>query len=336
MVWSSLEHMQRRDFIKVITGSAIAWPLAARAQQGEAMRRIGVLMPNTADDREGQVRPAAFVQELQRLGWIDGRNVRIETRWGGGDPDRYRRHAAELVALAPDAIVVNTSPIVAALQLATSTIPIVFVGVVDPVGAGFVATLARPGDNTTGFALFEFGITGKWLALLKEVAPGVTRAAVLRDASTAAVGQLGAIQAAAPSLGIELRPLDVRNEAALDRAVAEFARAPNGGVIVVASTPALVHRRQIIALVNRLRLPTVFPFSYYTMDGGLISYGPTPHESFGAAAGYVDRILKGEKPSDMPVQALTKYELVINLTTAKTLGLTVPPSLFARADEVIE
>jgi putative ABC transport system substrate-binding protein len=329
--------MQRREFITLLGGAAAAWPITAHAQQGERVRRIGVLLPNTADDPQGLARIASFVQELQRLGWADGRNVRIETRWGGGDSDRSRKQAAELVALAPDVILVNTSVIVAILQQATQTIPIVFVGVIDPVGGGFVASLARPGGNTTGFALFEFGVSGKWVALLKEIVPGVTRAAVLRDPSTAAgVGQLGAIQAVAPSQGIELNPLDVRNETALERAIAEFARKPNAGVIVAASPSAQVHREQITALVARYRLPAVYPFRYYAAAGGLISYGPNQDVGFAPAAGYVDRILKGEKPADMPVQAPTKYELVINLKTAKALGLVVPPSLLARADEVIE
>jgi putative ABC transport system substrate-binding protein len=299
------------------------------------MRRVGVLLPNAADDPAGQTRLTLFIQALQRLGWTDGRNVRIETRWGGGDADRFRKFAAELVALAPDVIVVNTSVIVAIVQQATQTVPIVFVGVIDPVGAGFVASLARPGGNTTGFALFEFGISGKWLSLLKEIAP--SRAAVLRDPSTAAgIGQLGAIQSVAPSLGIELNPLDVRNEAALEGAVAEFARKPNGGVIVAASPTSQVHRKQIAALMARHQLPAVYPFRYYVTAGGLISYGPNQDVGFAPAAGYVDRIFKGEKPADLPVQAPDNYELVINLKTAKALGLAMPPAVLARADEVIE
>jgi putative ABC transport system substrate-binding protein len=278
-----------------------------------------------------------FTQALQRLGWTDGRNVRIETRWGAGDADRFRKYAAELVALAPDVIVVSTSVIVAILQQATQTVPIVFVGVIDPVGAGFVATLPRPGGNTTGFALFEFGVSGKWLSLLKEIAPGVTRAAVLRDPSTAAgIGQLGAIQVMAPSLGIELNPLDVRNEAVLEGAIAEFARAPNGGVIVTASPQAQVRREQVTALMARHRLPAVYPFRYFLDAGGLISYGPNQDAGYAPAAGYVDRIFKGEKPADLPVQAPDKYELVINLKSAKALGLAMPPAVLGRADEVIE
>jgi putative tryptophan/tyrosine transport system substrate-binding protein len=330
-------YVRRRDFIKVIAGSAAAWPLAGRAQQGERMRRIGVLLPTTGNDPAGQVRLALFTQALQRLGWTDGRNVRIETRWGGGDADRYRKYAAELLALAPDVIVVNTSVVVAIFQQATQTVPIVFVGVIDPVGNGFVATLARPGGNITGFALFEFGVSGKWLSLLKEIAPNVTRAAVLRDPSTAAgTGQLGAIQAVAPSLGIELNPLDVRSQAALEGTIAEFARAPNGGVIVTASPVGQVHRKQITALMARHRLPAVYPFRYFVDVGGLISYGPDQDVGYAPAAGYVDRILKGEKAADLPVQAPDKYELVINLKTAKALGLAMPPAVLGRADEVIE
>jgi putative ABC transport system substrate-binding protein len=271
------------------------------------------------------------------LGWTEGRNVRIETRWGSGDADRFRKYTAELLALAPDVIVVHTSVILATVQQATQTVPIVFASVIDPVGAGFVASLARPGGNITGFALFEFGVSGKWLSLLKEIAPSVTRAAVLRDPSTAVgMGQLGAIQAVAPSLGIELNPLDVRNEAALEGAIAEFARAPNGGVILTASPTGQVHRKQIAALMARHRLPAVYPFRNYVDVGGLISYGPNQDAVFAPAASYVDRILKGEKPADLPVQAPDKYELVINLKTAKALGLAMPPTVLSRADEVVE
>jgi len=313
------------------------WPLAARAQQSDRVRRIGVLLPSTADDPAGQARLSLFTQALQRLGWTDGRNVRIETRWGSGDPDRFRKYTAEMLALAPDVIVVHTSVILATVQQATQTVPIVFVSVIDPVGAGFVASLARPGGNITGFALFEFGVSGKWLSLLKEIAPSIARAAVLRDPSTAVgMGQLGAIQAVAPSLGIELNPLDVRNEAALKGAIAEFARAPNGGVIVTASPTAQVHREQITTLMARHRLPAVYPVRNYVDVGGLISYGPNQDAAFAPAASYVDRILKGEKPADLPVQAPDKYELVINLKTAKTLGLAMPPTVLGRADEVVE
>jgi putative ABC transport system substrate-binding protein len=294
-------------------------------------------MNATADDRDGQARVIAFVQALQELGWTDGRNARVDIRWGAGDAERYRGYAAELIALAPDVILAPTSGVVAALQRATRAVPIVFVGVIDPVGAGFVASLARPGGNTTGFAAFEYGISGKWVALLKEIAPGVTRAAVIRDPSLAAgIGQLAAMQAVAPSLGVELSPLDVRDDSELERAIAAFAHAPNGGVIVAAGPAANVRREQINALVVRHLLPAVYPFRYYVESGGLISYGSDLISQYRPAAGYVDRILRGAKAADLPVQAQTKYELVINLKTAKALGLTVPPTLLARADEVIE
>jgi putative tryptophan/tyrosine transport system substrate-binding protein len=330
--------VRRREFIKVvIAGSAIALPFAAGAQPTEQTRRIGMLIPTTADDPQGQARLAAFLQEMQLLGWSADRNLQIDTRWGAGDAGRYRKYAAELVALDPDVIVANTSPIVAAVQQVTSTIPVVFVGVVDPVGAGFVTTLARPGGNTTGFALFEYGISGKLLALLKEIAPSVTRVAVLRDPTTSTgIGQLAAIQGAAPSLGVELSPIDVRDASALERAVAEFAQAPNGGVIVTASPTLQVRRQQVAALFAKHRLPAVYPFRYYITAGGLISYGPNSEEGFRPAARYVDRILRGEKPADLPVQAPSKYELVVNLKAAKALGLVVPPTVLGRADEVIE
>jgi putative tryptophan/tyrosine transport system substrate-binding protein len=329
--------MKRREFISLLGGAAAAWPLAARGQEPERMRRIGVLMNAAADDRDGQARVIAFVQALQELGWTDGRNARVDIRWGAGDAERYRGYAAELIALAPDVILAPTSGVVAALQRATGTVPIVFVGVIDPVGAGFVASLARPGGNTTGFAAFEYGISGKWVALLKEIAPGVTRAAVIRDPSLAAgIGQLAAMQAVAPSLGVELSPLDVRDDSELERAIAAFAHAPNGGVIVAAGPAANVRREQINALVVRHLLPAVYPFRYYVESGGLISYGSDLISQYRPAAGYVDRILRGAKAADLPVQAQTKYELVINLKTAKALGLTVPPTLLARADEVIE
>jgi putative ABC transport system substrate-binding protein len=331
--------MRRREFITLIGSTAATWPFAVRAQQVERVRRIGVLLPNNSDDPQGQARLAAFVKELQQLGWTNGSNVRIETRWGGGDADRYRKYAAELVALAPDVILANTSPIVAAVQQATQTLPIVFVQVIDPVGAGFVASLAKPGGNATGFALFEFGLSGKWLALLKEIAPSVTRAAVIRNPSNAAgIGQLGAIQAVAPSLGVELTPIDARTLKEIERAVTEFSRVPNGGLVVTASPTAQVHRQKLITLVARLRLPAVYPFRYFAVDGALISYGPNleAEHTFRPAAGYVDRILKGEKPADLPVQASDKYELVVNLKTAKALGFTIPPSVLGRVDEVIE
>jgi len=301
------------------------------------MRRIGVLLNVAADDPESLTRITAFAQGLQELGWSDGRNVRIDYRWGGANVERTRRYAAELVALAPDVIVSSGTPAVAALERATSTVPIVFVQVPDPVGGGFVESLARPGGNVTGFMLYEYSLSGKWLELLKEISPRVTRAAVLRDIAIAAgSGQFGAIQSVAPSLGVELSPVGVHDASEIERAVTAFARGSNGGLIVTGSSLALVHRDLIVTLASRHKLPAVYPYRYFATGGGLISYGPNTVDPFRRAAGYVDRILKGEKPADLPVQAPTKYELVINLKTAKTLGLTVPPSLLARADEVIE
>jgi putative ABC transport system substrate-binding protein len=327
--------VKRRDFITLIGGAA-AWPLAARAQQGERMRRIGVLMYWSADDAEGQARHSAFTQALKQLGWSDGRNLRIDSRWATAAD--IRRHATELVALAPDVLVAATgTATTASLLEATRTVPIVFVTVIDPVGAGFVATLARPGGNATGFTNYEYGTSGKWLELLKEIAPRVTRAAVLRDPAIASgIGQFGAIQALAPSLGMELSPVDVRDAGEIERAVTVFARAPNGGLIVTGSAAAVVHRDLIAALAARHRLPAVYPGRYSVTAGGLISYAPDLVDQYRRAAGYVDRILKGEKPADLPVQAPTRFELVINLKTAKALGLDVPSSLIARADEVIE
>jgi putative ABC transport system substrate-binding protein len=327
----------RREFITLLSGSAAAWPLAARAQQGERVRRIGVLMNLGSDDAEGQARNAAFLQGLQELGWTVGRNVRIEYRWGAGDAELFRRHASELVALAPDVILAAGGAVVPSLLQATRTVPIVFTGTPDPVGAGFVESLARPGGNATGFTVFEYGISGKWLELLKEIAPHVTRAAVIRDPAIAAgVGQLGAIQSVAPSLGVELRPLGVRDAGEIERVVTAFARSSNGGLIVTGSTLATVHRDLIVTLAARHKLPAVYFSRYFVGGGGLISYGPGLVDQYRDAAGYVDRILKGEKPADLPVQAPTKYELVINLKTAKALGLDVPATLLARADEVIE
>jgi len=328
--------MKRRQFITILGGAA-AWPLAARAQQSERMRRIGVLMNLAADDPEAQVRLAAFHQGLQELGWTVGRNLRIDTRWGAGDADRYRRYSTELVALAPDVILAASGAIVPWLLQATRSVPIVFAQVPDPVGAGFVESLAHPGGNITGFTNFEFSIGGKLLELLKEIAPRVTRAAVLRDAADpAGVGQWGAIQTAAPSLGLELRVVDVRDAGEIERSITAFARGSNGGMIVTGSAPTAIHRDLIITLAARHRLPSVYAYRYHATSGGLISYGPETIDQYRRAAGYVDRIFRGEKPADLPVQAPTKYELVINLKTAKALGLDVPASLLARADEVIE
>jgi putative ABC transport system substrate-binding protein len=332
-----MPHMKRRQFITLLGGVAAAWPLAARAQQPERMRRIGVLMHLAADDPEGQARIGAFLQGLQEWGWAVGRNVRIEYRWAAGDAERIRKYAEELVALVPDVILAAGGAVVAPLLQATSTVPIVFAQTPDPVGAGFVANLARPGGNATGFTIYEYGLSGKWLELLKEIAPGVTRVAVLRDAAiTAGTGQWGAIQSVAPSFGVELSPVSVRDAREIERAVTAFGQSSNGGLIVTGSALAVVHRDLIIALAARHKLPAVYISRYFVTDGGLISYGADSIDPYRRAAGYVDRILKGEKPGDLPVQAPTKYELVINLKTAKALGLEIPSSVLARADEVIE
>src|SRR5215470_2399695 len=325
--------MRRREFVTLLGGAAaVAWPLAARAQQPERMRRIVILHTPAADDPEGQARNTVLLHGLTQLGWTDGRNVRIETRWAAGDADRIRRYAAELVALAPDVIVATGSATVGPLLQATHTAPIVFVSVPDPVGAGFVDSLARPGGNAT-----EYGISAKWLELLKEIAPGVRRVAVIRDPALAVgAGQFGAMQSVAPSFGVELNPVNVRDAGEIERAIAAFARGSNGGLIVTGSALATVNRNLLITLAARHKLPAVYFARNIVADGGLISYGPDTLDQFRRAAGYVDRILKGEKPADLPVQAPTKYELVINLKTAKALGLEVPPALLARADEVIE
>jgi putative ABC transport system substrate-binding protein len=330
------DRLRRREFITLIGGAA-AWPLAARAQQGERMRRIGVLMGTPASDPEGQARYAAFLQGLAQLGWSDGRNVQIDTRWVPGDANLYRTAIPELLALAPDVILASGTSSMAPLHQATRTVPIVFAGIVDPVGGGFVASLSRPGGNATGFVLFEYGISAKWLELLKQIAPGVTRVAVLRNPGlTSGTGQFAAIQAVAPSFGVELTAVDVRDRAEIERTVTTFARSANAGLIVTTSQAAQVNRDAIIALVAKHRLPAVYPVRLFVAAGGLISYGTDFVDPYRRAAGYVDRILKGEKPADLPVQAPTKYELVINLKTANALGIAVPDALLARADEVIE
>ena len=329
--------MRRRAFITLLGGAAAAWPLAARTQQGERVRRIGVLMNVAVDDPEGQARIAAFHQGLQEWGWTLGRNARIDARWGAVDAESSRRYAAELVGLAPDVILASASAAVGALQQTTRTVPIVFVTIVDPVGAGYVESLAHPGGNITGFSLFEYTLSGKWLELLKEIAPGVTRAAVLRDPTVGSgAGQYAIIQAAASSLRVELRPIEVRDPGEIERAIVAFAQVPNGGLITVGAPSAAVHRNLIIALAARNKLPAIYPFRLFATDGGLISYGPDSIDPYRRAASYVDRILKGENPASIPVQAPVKYETVVNLKTAKALGLAVPASLLVRADEVIE
>ena len=328
--------MRRREFITIVGGAA-AWPLAARAQQRERVRRIGVLMSTAVDDPQDPARLAAFAQGLQELGWTIGRNLRIDYRWGASSPDNARKYAAELAALAPDVMLASGTIALAAVQQISHTIPVVFVNLVDPVSGGFVESLARPGGNTTGFLLFEFGISGKWLELLKEIAPRVMRAAVLRDPAVAqGIGQLGAIQSAASQLGVEFRPVGVRDAGEIERGITDFARGSNGGLIVTAGTRARDHRELIIGLAAQHRLPAVYFNRLFVEAGGLISYGADTIDPLRRAAGYVDRILKGEKPADLPVQNPNKYELLINLKTAKALGLDVPATLLARADEVIE
>ena len=328
--------MKKREFITLLGGAA-AWPLAARAQQREQVRKIGVLMNFPSGDEEGQARVTAFAQALQKLGWTEGKDARIDTRWAADDADRYRRYSEELLALTPDVILASGSPSVEALLRITRSVPIVFANVIDPVGAGFVTSMARPRGHVTGFTAFEYSISGKWLELLKEIRPNLTRVAVLREPSLAAgIGQFAAIQSAAASSGVELSAIDSRDAGEIERALGEFVHEPNGGVIITASSSAVTHRELIISLATRYRLPNVYPFRYYPASGGLASYGPDTIAEFKRASVYVDRILKGEKPADLPVQAPTKYETVINLKTAKALGLSVPEMLLARADEVIE
>jgi putative tryptophan/tyrosine transport system substrate-binding protein len=334
--------MRRREFITILGGAALGGaaagsPLAARAQQPTRLRRIGVLMSTGADNPDSQARLAAFLQGLQEFGWAVGRNVRIDIRWPAGGADRHRQHAAELVGLAPDIILATGSGSMAPLKQATRTVPIVFTIVPDPVGAGFVDSLARPGGNITGFLSFEYGISGKWLELLKQIAPDVTRAAVVRDpAISAGIGQFAAIASVAPSLGVEAVPINVSDPGEIEHALAAFMRFANVGLIVTGSAFALIHRELIVKLAAQHKLPAVYYERSFVAAGGLISYGPNFVDLYRRAAGYVDRILKGEKPADLPVQAPTKYETVLNLKTAEALGLIIPATVLARADEVIE
>jgi ABC-type uncharacterized transport system substrate-binding protein len=328
--------MRRREFVALL-GAATAWPVAGRAQQPERMRHIGALTGGFEHDPDMQARHAAFLDELRRLGWIEGRNLRVDARWGGGDAANMRKQAAELVMRAPDAILATGSGSLEALLQATRTVSIVFAVVPDPVGAGFVESLGRPGGNATGFTLLEYGLSGKWLELLKEIAPRVTRAAVLRDpAITAGIGQFAIIQSLAPSVGVDVRLVNLRDAAEIERAVTAFAREPNGGLVLTASALSVVHRDLIITLAARHKLPAVYFARLFVTAGGLISYGPNFLDQYRGAAGYVDRILRGERPADLPVQAPARYETIVNLRTAKALGLDVPPTLLARADEVIE
>jgi putative tryptophan/tyrosine transport system substrate-binding protein len=329
--------MKRREFITLLSGAMVIWPIAVRAQQREQIARIGVLMGTAAEEPEGQARITAFRQGLQKLGLTEGQNVRIEVRWTAGDAALERKFATELVSLTPDVILATASPTVAALQAVTRTVPIVFAGTIDPVGAGFVDSLARPGGNATGFVLFEYSMGAKWLELLKEIVPNVTRVAVLRDPAIAAgTGQFGAIQSVAPSLGVELTPVNVHDPGEIERAISAFARSSNGGLLVTPAPLAVVHRHLIVTLAARHKLCAVYGLRPFVTAGGLIFYGPDIVDQYRRAAGYIDRILKGEKPADLPVQAPTKFEMAINMKTAKALGITVPPSLLARADEVIE
>jgi putative tryptophan/tyrosine transport system substrate-binding protein len=328
--------MRRRQFITLL-GSAAAWPLAARAQQGERVRRIGIFMDLSEQDVEGQTRVAAFRKGLQDLGWTEGRNVKFDTRWTAGDPARMRRYAAELVGLAPEVIMNGGLPTLVAMQQETRSIPIVFAQVLDPVGAGFVESLARPGGNITGFVSFEYSMAGKWLETLKLIAPNIVRIAAIRDlASPSEMGMLGAIQAVMPAFAMPFIAVGGRDAAEFERAIEEFSREPNGGLIILPSPNTLVHRGAIMALAARRRLPAIYPYGFFAREGGLLSYGIVPSDNFRRAAAYVDRILKGANPGELPVQVPTKFELVINLKTAKELGLTVPQTLLSTADELIE
>jgi putative ABC transport system substrate-binding protein len=329
--------MRRREFIRVVSGAVAVWPLAARAQQPERIRHVGVLLPFAADDTEAQARIGAFLQGLQQLSWTIGRNVRIDTRWATANPAEIRRHAAELVALLPDVILAHASPTVGPLLQVTRTVPIVFPVVADPVAAGYVDSLARPGGNATGFMTSEYGMSGKWLELLKEIAPGVTQVAILRNSDlSSGTGQFGAIQAVAPSLRMEVSPINVRDAGEIERAVETFARSPNTGLIVPASAAATSYRGLIVALAAQHNVPAVYFDRSFVTAGGLSSYGADQIDQYRRAAGYVDRIFKGEKPADLPVQAATKFQLVLNLKAAKAIGLNIPPAILARADEVIE
>jgi putative ABC transport system substrate-binding protein len=329
--------MRRRDFITLLGGSAAAWPLAARAQQADRVRRVGIFMDLAEQDAEGQTRVAAFRKGLHDLGWIEGRNVRFDTRWTGGDPARMRRLAAEIVGLAPEVIMNGGLPTLVAMQQETRTIPIVFAQVLDPVGAGFVESLPRPGGNITGFVSFEYTMAGKWLETLKLMAPHIVRIAAIRDlASPSEMGMLGAIQAVIPAFAMPFIAVGGRDAADFERGIEQFARESNGGLIILPSPNTLVHRRAIMAMAARHRLPAIYPYGFFAREGGVLSYGIVPADNFRRAAAYVDRILKGANPGELPVQVPTKFELVLNLKTAKTLGLEIPPKLLATADELIE
>jgi putative tryptophan/tyrosine transport system substrate-binding protein len=329
--------MRRREFITMLGGAVVSWPLAARAQH-ERMHRVAMITGGSDEnDLDAQANSLVFVHAMHQLGWVEGRNLRIAYFWGRGQPEAVRQHAADLAALAPDIVVSSGTTALGFLLRATRTVPIVFVNVADPVGSGFVDSLSRPGGNATGFMQFEYSLSGKWLEVLKQIAPSVTRAAVLRDADVpSGIGQFAVIQSVAPSVGLEFKPINMRNAAEMEGAIAAFASSPTGGLVVTSSSSALHYREQIIALAARHKLPSVYYRRYFTTSGGLMSYGPDLADQYRRAAAYVDRILKGDKPADLPVQAPTKYELVVNLKTAKTLGLEIPPSVLARADEVIE